>query len=446
MIARVAEAAADRVGRLDDPPPARIVGARTGRAARARRGPTPRRRAAGSACPRTSGRASSSAVRQIGSVRSVGSGSVRWRVIVRNVVSRIFTVTVAALSPAVAQPSRDALGHRRAASARSPPGRRCRRRTCARGRPTSPASRSPTGSASSPRARSREDAPMLPEPARRGGRRAAPPGRRSSRPRTRAAPRPSAGRRPTAGEIGSGARNAASVARRRRRPARRACAGPMRSWRRASSPRRRPRSVSSSSSWTAALICRADRLAVAEQPPRAGHVEERLVDRDRLDERREPPQDRHDLAARRAGTCAPSTGTKMPCGQSRAGRPQRHRRVDAERRAPRSDAALTTPRSFGPPPPTITGLPRSSGWSRCSTAAKNASRSTCRIVRTGGPARRTGATDASRSRRQGGRPTRDLLPDRLCAAWDGACAIARLREWLSRLPARRTAASCGDAR
>src|SRR5258708_1888753 len=29
----------------------------------------------------------------------------------------------------------------------------------------------------------------------------------------------------------------------------------------------------------------------------------------------------------------------------------------------------------------MTGLPRSSGRSRCSTAAKNASRSTCRIVR-----------------------------------------------------------------
>ena len=49
--------------------------------------------------PRTSGRASSSAVRKIGSVRSVGSFSVRCRVIVRNDESRILTVTVDALTP-----------------------------------------------------------------------------------------------------------------------------------------------------------------------------------------------------------------------------------------------------------------------------------------------------------------------------------------------------------
>ena len=39
------------------------------------------------------------------------------------------------------------------------------------------------------------------------------------------------------------------------------------------------------------------------------------------------------------------------------------------------DAVETTPRT--PIPPTTTGLPRSEGLSRCSTAAKNASRSTC---------------------------------------------------------------------
>ena len=43
-------------------------------------------------------------------------------------------------------------------------------------------------------------------------------------------------------------------------------------------------------------------------------------------------------------------------------------------------------RSFAPPMPTTSGLPRHSGWSRCSTAAKNASISTCRIVRTPAPA------------------------------------------------------------
>src|SRR5262249_42713558 len=41
--------------------------------------------------------------------------------------------------------------------------------------------------------------------------------------------------------------------------------------------------------------------------------------------------------------------------------------------------AATTPRRADPP--TMTGLPRSDGSSRCSTAAKNASRSTWTIVR-----------------------------------------------------------------
>ena len=48
----------------------------------------------------------------------------------------------------------------------------------------------------------------------------------------------------------------------------------------------------------AALIAAAISCAVPEQRPRSGHVEEGLVDRDRLDERREPPKDRHDLATR----------------------------------------------------------------------------------------------------------------------------------------------------
>ena len=50
--------------------------------------------------PRTSGRASSRAACQIGSVISVGSFSVRWRVRVRNCESRILTDTVAARNPA----------------------------------------------------------------------------------------------------------------------------------------------------------------------------------------------------------------------------------------------------------------------------------------------------------------------------------------------------------
>jgi len=48
--------------------------------------------------PRISGRASSRAARQIGSVMSLGSASVRWRVIVSKAVLRIFTVTVEAFN------------------------------------------------------------------------------------------------------------------------------------------------------------------------------------------------------------------------------------------------------------------------------------------------------------------------------------------------------------
>src|SRR5215213_9330522 len=42
------------------------------------------------------------------------------------------------------------------------------------------------------------------------------------------------------------------------------------------------------------------------------------------------------------------------------------------------EAVATTPRP--PVPPTTTGLPRSEGLSRCSTAAKKASRSRCRML------------------------------------------------------------------
>src|SRR3712207_5190101 len=51
-------------------------------------------------------------------------------------------------------------------------------------------------------------------------------------------------------------------------------------------------------------------------------------------------------------------------------------------RAPKArasyDAVATTPRP--PTPPTTTGRPRSDGLSRCSTAAKKASRSRCRML------------------------------------------------------------------
>ena len=68
-----------------------------------------------------------------------------------------------------------------------------------------------------------------------------------------------------------------------RRRARRACAGRTRSSRRASSSPTPTEAVRPTSSRIVRLDRAPDRLAVAEQRPRPGHVEERLVDRDRLD-------------------------------------------------------------------------------------------------------------------------------------------------------------------
>src|SRR3954451_21370761 len=72
------------------------------------------------------------------------------------------------------------------------------------------------------------------------------------------------------------------------------------------------------------------------------------------------------------------------------------------------DAVATTPRP--PTPPTTTGRPRRDGLSRCSTAAKKASRSTCRTLasrRTPAPPRPardrrgTALDDPCRRRRSG---------------------------------------------
>src|SRR4030042_1336358 len=68
------------------------------------------------------------------------------------------------------------------------------------------------------------------------------------------------------------------------------------------------------------------------------------------------------------------TGRKTPCGQSRCAS-----RTDIAERTPNRlasyEAVLTTPREPGSPP-TMTGLPASSGWSPTSTEAKKASMST----------------------------------------------------------------------
>ena len=231
-----------------------------------------------------------------------------------------------------------------------------------------------------PRARSARAGPVRAEAphGQSSGQRA--PGRRSSAPPSPRSAAASSRPRPTGARIGSGARNAASSPAARRR-ARRACAGPRRPSPRACVAATPTEAVSPSSARTASLIDARDRRAVAEERSATGDVEERLVDRDRLDERREPPEDRHHLPADGAGTCGRRPAGRPRRGQSARRRPERHRGVDPERARLVRGRADTTPRSPGPPPPTTTGLPRSSGRSRCSTAAKNASRSTWRIVR-----------------------------------------------------------------
>ena len=105
----------------------------------------------------------------------------------------------------------------------------------------------------------------------------------------------------------------------------------------------------------------------AEQPLAAAHVEERLVQAERLDQGRERKKDFADLAGdlRRSAPCAPAGRRRR--GQSRRAVTVRHGAVDAERAGlvgggADHAAALRLP-------PTMTGRPRSSGRSRCSTDA-----------------------------------------------------------------------------
>ena len=113
--------------------------------------------------------------------------------------------------PRRAQPRGDAVGHREQRPLDDLAVRACRRRRCARGRPTSPGRPSWTGSASMPRARVDQRRPVLAEPADDEVRRRAP--ARSPMVRTpysaRATPR-CCSPTPHSREIGSGARKAAS--------------------------------------------------------------------------------------------------------------------------------------------------------------------------------------------------------------------------------------------
>ena len=109
----------------------------------------------------------------------------------------------------------------------------------------------------------------------------------------------------------------------------------------------------------------ADPAGPAEPAPGAADVEERLVQRQRLHQRRDRPEDRHH--ARRTPRGSGEVGRQRPPPAGRAGGPaHRHRAAHAElpglvgRREHHAARAA---------PPTITGWPRSSGRPRSSTQA-----------------------------------------------------------------------------
>ena len=72
-----------------------------------------------------------------------------------------------------------------------------------------------------------------------------------------------------------------------------------------------------------------DRLRGTEEGLAAGHVEERLVDRDLLEQRREPPEDLHDAPAL-AAVLRAVDGEEGAARAERGRRPERHRGMDAE--------------------------------------------------------------------------------------------------------------------
>ena len=72
-----------------------------------------------------------------------------------------------------------------------------------------------------------------------------------------------------------------------------------------------------------------DRLAVAERGAAAGHVEERLVQADRLDQRRVGREDRHHLLGQLA-VALRAAGQEDAVRAAARRRAQRHGRLDAE--------------------------------------------------------------------------------------------------------------------
>ncbi len=262
----------------------------------------------------------------MGSARSVGSGSVRCRVTVWKPLSRTFTWTVDARTPPAR--SRDATPSDRARSVRSITSTSTVSTSKVCSWLTDFAAASPvTGDGSMPRARSCSVAPWAPRRRTRtstGSTARSPIVRTPCSARTTRVCSPTPHRR----RIGSGARKAAS--------------SPGRTTTRPSGFRRSEAILA-----TSLVVGNADArgetdLVAHRGPDLAGdgfrwaeerlaprHVEERLVDRDLLQERREAAQDLHHPAAL-AAVLRPVDREEGAAGAERRGGAEGHRRVDAE--------------------------------------------------------------------------------------------------------------------
>ena len=112
----------------------------------------------------------------------------------------------------------------------------------------------------------------------------------------------------------------------------------------------------------------------ARDPPHPAHVDERLVDRQPLDHRRRVVEDREHLLATPASTPRSAAARRSPAGTAARAYRARHRGLDPER------LRLVARRPARPPPRRSPACPSSRGSSRCSTDAKNESRSAWRMV------------------------------------------------------------------
>ena len=349
---------------------------------------------------------------------SVASGSVRARVRVSKSPKRIFTLTVRAVSPRAPQPRARAIGeaHELALALR---------RRCA-GRPrTSPRRRS-----TSHRARERPRAGRRCGRARAGGDRGAEPSAPTSdvlverrdvadRPQAHAfelrqrrgpdTPEPRHRQRRQERLLGSRlddehAVGLGEVARELRQELRRRDARPTGTRPASSSTRRR----------IVAAISRRCRACGARRP-RRGTPRRSTAARRAARSTRGSPSPRG--SSRRSAPCAargtPPAGT--PCGPGPSASPSARRT-----RAPRSSrcSPLRGCRDRRRSP----ACPRSAGSSSCSTAAKNASRSTCRIVASSGASVHGCGTAHDTHRRRASCRTRRSETRRRCPAPSGRAA------------------------